>query len=247
MNEAKARTAKQINVAGFLSEDELHESAEKRIELITKEFTQGFEFLENYPKSVSIFGSSLAKEGDFYYEKAREIGRRIAADLKYTVITGGGPGIMEAANRGAFEAHGKSLGITIKLPHEQRTNEYVTDKISLTYFFARKVCLSFSTEAFIFFPGGYGTMDELFEILTLVQTEKISQVPVILYGTEYWKHLETFLRGELLDRKMIDPQDMQIFTITDDDEKVLDIIRHAPVRNGIKYNNGDVTKLISDR
>ncbi|MEK7390685.1 MAG: TIGR00730 family Rossman fold protein [Patescibacteria group bacterium] len=215
----------------------MNESAKKRVDLISKEFSEGFEFLENYPRSVTVFGSSQATEKDIYYQKALSLCKRIAGELKYSVITGGGPGIMEAANRGAFEAQGQSVGITIKLPREQATNSYITDKIALTYFFVRKVCLSFSAEAYIFFPGGFGTLDELFEILTLVQARKIEPVPLILVGSEYWRPLETFIRNELLDRKMIDPGDMTLFTIHDDENKILEIIKKVPVKNGVEYNH----------
>lgn len=236
-NIKKADAHKEIKVAGFLTKEQMEKDAERRVGLISHEFTEGFEFLENYPKSVTVFGSSRAKEGDAHYQKALSLCRRIAGELKYTVVTGGGPGIMEAANRGAYEAEGKSLGITIKLPHEQRTNDYITDKIGLTYFFARKVCLSFSAEAFIFFPGGFGTLDELLEILTLVQTEKIISVPVILVGADYWKPLEAFLRNELLGRGMIDSEDLKIFKITDDENEIMEIIKNVPVRNGVQYNH----------
>lgn len=232
-----AGAEKEILIAGDLTREQLHDSATKRVELITKEFNEGFEFLEDYPRSVTVFGSSMVTEKDPAYEKARSLCNKIVKEIQYSIITGGGPGIMEAANRGAFEAHGKSLGITIKLPHEQTTNGYVTDKIALTYFFARKVCLSFSAEAYLFFPGGYGTLDELFEILTLVQTKKIVSVPIILVGSEFWKPLESFIRSEVLGRKMIDSEDINIFTVQDDEDAIIDIIRKAPVRNGVDYNH----------
>ena len=228
---------KEIPASGIMTRAQMHESAKKRVDLITKEFRDGFEFLENYPRSVTVFGSSHATEKDLYYQKALSLCRRVATELKYSVITGGGPGIMEAANRGAFEAQGQSVGITIKLPHEQATNSYITDKIALTYFFVRKVCLSFSAEAYVFFPGGFGTLDELFEILTLVQARKIESVPLILVGSEYWRLLETFIREELLNRKMIGPDDISLFTVQDDEDKILEIIKKTPIRNGVEYNH----------
>jgi len=220
---------------GFLTKEQLDDSAQKRVDLISKEFTDGFHFLEDYPQSVTVFGSSIVTEDNKYYQMARSLCKRIAGDIQYAVITGGGPGIMEAANRGAFEANGKSLGITINLPREQVTNKYVTKTIALTYFFARKVCLSFSAEAYIFFPGGYGTLDELFEILTLVQTKKISSVPIILVGSDYWKPLESFIKNEVLERKMIDPSDISMFTIQDDEDTIIEIIKKSPIRNGVAY------------
>lgn len=228
---------KEVPVAKPMTRQQMMDSASKRVNLISQEFTRGFKFLENHPKSVTVFGSSQSAESDYFYQKARMLCGRIASELKYCVMTGGGPGIMEAANRGAFEAGGQSLGITIKLPHAQITNRYITDKVELTYFFARKVCLSFSAEAFIFFPGGFGTLDELFEILTLVQTEKIQSVPIILFGSEYWKPLEAFIKNELAGRKMIDVEDLAIFTIQDDENKVIEIIKGAPVRNGVEYKH----------
>lgn len=231
-----AQAEKEILVAGSLTKEQIEEAAQKRVQLITKEFTEGFGFLENYPKSVTVFGSSLVTSESPYYEKARSLCNKIAK-AGYSVITGGGPGIMEAANRGAHEAQGKSLGITIKLPHEQTTNEYLTDTISLTYFFARKVILSFSAEAYLFFPGGYGTLDELFEILTLVQTKKITPVPIILVGSNFWGPLNDFLHGNILTHGMVEHEDIHIFKMLDDEEQILDIIQKAPVRNGVAYNH----------
>lgn len=221
----------RIEVAVPMSRTEMQAAAAERISRINAEFKEGFEFLENYSKSVTVFGSSVLNENDVYYKKAHSLARRIAEELKCAVVTGGGPGIMEAANRGAFEAAGQSLGITIKLPHEQTTNAYLTDQIALSYFFARKVCLSFSAEVFLFFPGGYGTLDELFEILTLVQTRKIRSIPIVLVGSDYWKPLEKFLFENILSRGMIDDSDISLFTIEDNEDKILDLIRNAPARN----------------
>lgn len=238
MNKKEPRESQEVfTEVRPLSRTEMHESAKKRVELITNEFTNGFEFLEDHPKSVTVFGSSRTEPGEIYYEKAVELGKKIANELGYSVITGGGPGIMEAINRGAFEARGNSVGITIKLPNEQKTNGYLTDQIALTYFFTRKVFLSFSAEAYIFFPGGYGTLDEFFEIITLVQTKKIEPVPIILYGSDYWRPLEKFIKETLLAEKYIDSDDMALFKIEDNDDKVIEIIRKSPVRNGIEYKH----------
>ncbi len=230
-------TNSNMVVYGPLTRKQLQESALMRVHLITKEFSEGFSFLENYPRSVSVFGSSLVTEKNTYYKKAVSLTKRIASELQYAVITGGGPGIMEAANRGAFLAKGNSIGITINLPHEQTTNIYLTDHIALTYFFARKVCLSFSAEAYIFFPGGYGTLDELFEILTLVQTGKISPIPIILVGSKYWNKFRKFIKKAPLRNGMIDKTDPDLFTIVDDEDEILEIIRKAPIRNGIEYTH----------
>jgi len=211
----------------------LNEAANQRVSVITKEFKEGFKFIEKYPKSVTVFGSARLPKNSPYYKLARGLTTRIAAELNYAVFTGGGPGIMEAANLGAFEGKGQSVGITIKLPHEQVTNPYLTDHIGLYYFFSRKVAMTFSAESYIYFPGGFGTLDEFFEILTLVQTNKIEKVPMILVGTEYWAPLEKFLRDQLLSQSMIDREDLNIFTITDDLDEIIGIIKNARVRNGI--------------
>ncbi|HEY4480273.1 MAG TPA: TIGR00730 family Rossman fold protein [Candidatus Paceibacterota bacterium] len=215
---------------------ELSEAAKKRVALISKEFTDGFEFIKNYPRSVTFFGSARTKEGEYDYERARNLAKRIVEELHYSVLTGGGPGIMEAANRGAYEAGGNSLGLNIGLPHEQLSNKYLTHEIGFHYFFSRKVCLSFSAEAYVFFPGGFGTLDEFLEILTLVQTNKIPKVPIILFGESYWKPLEEFFKKNLLPGNMIEETDLNLYLITDDEDKMLDTIRHAPVRIGLKYD-----------
>lgn len=215
--------------------EELHESAHKRVSIIDKEFKEGFEFLINHPKSVTFFGSARLTNGDLYYEKARSIAAKIIHALGYSVLTGGGPGIMEAANKGAFEAKGKSLGLNIKLPKEQVTNPYLTHSMSFHYFFSRKVCLSFSAEAYLFFPGGFGTLDEFTEILTLIQTRKIEKVPIILVGHEYWKAFDSFVRENLLTQKMIDLEDLDLYTITEDENEIIEIIRNAPVQNGVPF------------
>lgn len=210
-------------------------ASRKRTAIIKKEFKRGFKFLENIPKSVSFFGSSRFKEDNHFYKHARILGNRIASELKYAVVTGGGPGIMEAANRGAFEVKGVSLGLTIDLPHGQKTNGYLTNQIDFYYFFSRKVFLSFAAEAYVFYPGGFGTLDECFEILTLVQTNKISPVPIILAGSEYWNKFDSLIKEMLLEKfEAISPGDQKIYTITDDHNEMLEIIKNAPIREGLK-------------
>ncbi|OHA92716.1 MAG: Rossman fold protein, TIGR00730 family [Candidatus Zambryskibacteria bacterium RIFCSPLOWO2_02_FULL_39_26] len=216
---------------------ELHDTTVDRVSLIAKEFTDGFNFLRHYPKSVTIFGGNHWKEEDLVYIKARSLGARIVNDLKYAVFTGGGPGIMEAANRGAYEAGGDSLGLTIELSHHQIQNSYLTKNLDFYYFFSRKVCLGFSAEAFVFFPGGYGTFDEFFEILTLVQTKKIEYVPIILVGSDFWNPLDEFIKKEMLTRGSIEPEDLQLYKITDDENEIIETIRNAPVRIGIKFTH----------
>jgi uncharacterized protein (TIGR00730 family) len=138
---------------------------------------------------------------------------------------------MEAGNRGAHEAGGESLGLTIKLPMEQVTNPFLTEHLDFNYFFSRKVCMTFSAEAFVYFPGGFGTLDELFEILTLVQTGKIPKTPIILFGKKFWKNLDKFIKKNLLKSEKIDKVDLNLYTITDDINEVLEIIKNAPLRN----------------
>jgi uncharacterized protein (TIGR00730 family) len=209
------------------------ENADKAAEVIAevkKELEAGFKFLKKYPLSVTFFGSTEFEEGNQYYDSARTLAGRIVSELKYSVLSGGGPGIMEAADRGAREAGGNSLGVTINLPEGQVTNEYVTDKVDLYYFFVRKVCLSFSAEAFLFFPGGYGTLDEFFELVTLLQTRKITGVPLICIGSEYWNAVKEFMVKELLSRGTIKPTDLDLFVITDDHEEALRLIKESKPR-----------------
>lgn len=232
-----------------LSIEEMHEAARRRITQIRKEFLEGFRFLEKYPASVTFFGSTRFKEDNIYYKQARSLGKRIGEELNYAISTGGGPGIMEAANRGGKEAGTASLGLNIKLPHEQLLNPYATDSVSFYYFFSRKVCLSFSAEAYVFFPGGFGTMDELFEILTLVQTHKIQKVPIILVGKDYWTVFDTFIKEELLSRGTIDLEDQALYTITDDESTIIEVIRKAPIRNGIRFDKKEDSDIatLSDK
>lgn len=193
-----------------------------RIFRIMSEFVDGFTFLARIQRSVTVFGSARLPEDHPYYQQARELGRRLAAH-GYTVVTGGGPGVMQAANQGAYEAGGDSVGINIELPHEQRINPYVKHSINFSYFFSRKVMLDFSAEAYIFFPGGYGTLDEFFELITLVQTGKVGRdAPIVLIGRDYWEPLVRWLEGTLLrDLHAIAPHDLTMWTLTDDLDEVV--------------------------
>lgn len=204
------------------------ENEDSKICMIGEEFRQGIDGVEPYKQSVTFYGSARFTEENQYYIKARNIAHRIATELKYAVITGGGPGIMEGGNRGAFEAGGKSVGLTIKLPHEQFTNKYVTDTIPFYFFFARKVTLSFMAEACLFFPGGFGTLDELSEMLTLIQTGKIKRVPIILVGSDFWKPFDDFVKVNMLDKnKTISPEDRSLYQIIDDEDEILRIVKEA--------------------
>jgi uncharacterized protein (TIGR00730 family) len=163
------------------------------------------------------------------------LAKKIVTDLDYSVLSGGGGGIMEASNRGAFEAGGTSLGLNIQLPREQHINAYTSKSLEVSYFFVRKVALSFAAEAYIFFPGGFGTLDEFFEIITLIQTKKIPRVPVILYGNEYWGNLKKFIEETVLNKEnAIHKEDLDIFTITEDNDKIIELIKKTPVRVSIK-------------
>lgn len=208
---------------------ELDQAINKRIRLIKQEFKNGLALIKRYPKSVTFFGSARFKPDHPAYRSAFNLAQSLVKD-NYAIVTGGGPGIMQAGNEGAVTAGGRSLGLTIKLPHEQVTNLFLTDRVGFYYFFIRKVCLTFSAEAFVFFPGGFGTLDELFEILTLIQTGKIRRAPIILVGREYWIPLDNFIKEELLKNyQAIDQADLGLYVIEDDIEKIVSIIKKAPV------------------
>jgi len=196
-----------------------------RIFKIMSEFIDGYHFLADFKKTVTVFGSTNLKPDNKYYQEARKFGFAISKK-GYTVITGGGPGIMEAANRGAFEAGGNSIGINIELPQGQRVNKYVNKPIGFYYFFTRKVMLSFSSDAYIFFPGGYGTLDEFFEMVTLVQTKKLSRpVPIIVVGREYWQPLFNWLKLEAYDKlKAVKEEDLEIINIVDSSEEAIKLL-----------------------
>lgn len=208
------------------------ETAEK-VCLINEEITQGLSIVQRYPKKVTFFGSARFKENHPQYQKARELAGRLVKELDYTVVTGGGPGIMEAANRGAQEAGGHSIGLNIQLPQEQTANPYQTVSVPFHYFFTRKVTLAFAARMYIYFPGGFGTLDEFYEILTLVQTGKIHKVPIVCVGAKFWEPIDIGLHQENMlshDMMTIDPEDTSLYTITDDIETIVQIARNAQMR-----------------
>lgn len=182
---------------------------------ILGEFVQGFEEMADIGKAVTIFGSARLKHGHPTYEKAEALARELA-ECGYAVLTGGGPGVMEAGNKGAFEAGGRSVGLNISLPHEQAPNGFQTDSLGFKYFFVRKVMLVKYSTAFVVFPGGFGTIDELFEALTLIQTKKIKPFPVYLIGVDYWKGLMQWLQSSLVRQGTISERDLHLFKIVDD-------------------------------
>jgi len=182
---------------------------------ILGEFAQGFEEMADVGKAVTIFGSARLPHDHPDFVKAEALSADLA-NRGYAVVTGGGPGIMEAANKGAFEAGGRSVGLNIALPHEQAPNPYQTDKVNFRYFFVRKVLLVKYSTAFVVFPGGFGTIDELFEALTLIQTKKIKPFPVFLVGTSYWRGLVQWLQGTLVRAGTIAEHDLHLFKVVDD-------------------------------
>ena len=196
--------------------NEIKTSDSWQIFKILSEFVDGFETLSKIGPCVSVFGSARTKPTNKYYKLAEEIGVRLTKN-GYGVITGGGPGIMEAANKGAKKANGKSVGLNIVLPFEQEANEYIDpDKvINFNYFFVRKVMFMKYSQGFIVLPGGFGTMDELFEAMTLIQTKKIGKFPIVLVGREYWAGMVTWIKATLLKEKNINPEDLDLFTIVD--------------------------------
>jgi uncharacterized protein (TIGR00730 family) len=187
---------------------------------IMGEYVEGFDSLADLGPAVSVFGSARLAADDPSYSKAEELGRKLA-QRGITVITGGGPGIMEAANKGAMQAGGESVGLAIELPHEQDTNPYLTRTLNFRYFFARKTMFVKYAQGFVIFPGGFGTLDELFESLTLVQTGKIEHFPVILFDTAYWQGLVDWLGEQAEMHGMIAASDLALFRMTDDTDQVV--------------------------
>ncbi|TVZ06250.1 TIGR00730 family Rossman fold protein [Trebonia kvetii] len=197
-----------------------------RVMRIQAEFVEGFGFLSELGKAVSVFGSARTKPGTPEYQKAQDIASGLVK-AGYAVITGGGPGIMEAANRGAFESNGTSVGLGIELPLESGLNEYVNMGIEFRYFFVRKTVFMKYSQAFVVLPGGYGTMDELFEALTLVATGKITRFPIVLVGSEYWSGLLDWLKTTMLAEGKIGHDELALLHQADDPDEVVSIIREA--------------------
>ena len=203
-----------------------------RIFRIMAEFVDAFETLSAAGPAVTIFGSARLPASDPYYKLAITLGTRLARQ-NLAVITGGGPGIMEAANRGAAKAKGKSIGLNIELPHEQEGNRFVNIPINFHYFFSRKVCFVKYSVAFIFMPGGFGTLDEFFELVTLVQTQRIPRFPLILVGKRFWKGLLSWIDSTLEKNALFSPGDKELFSLTDDPDEVLEIVMEFRKRLGV--------------
>jgi len=192
------------------------EIEEARVMRMGTELAEGFALLRKYRLGATFFGSARCTIGDEIYESARALAERLALS-GFTIITGGGGGVMEAANKGAYEVEGgRSVGLNIKLPHEQIPNGYVTESKTFNYFFSRKVMLTFAAEVYVYFPGGYGTLDELFEILTLIQTKKIKHVPIVLYGKEFWGPVVDLIEKHLFGTyNTIDKADLKLYKVVD--------------------------------
>ena len=204
--------------------DSMNPDESWRVFRIMSEVVDGIETLSKLPSAVTFFGSARSKPEDKYYILAKQLASELVGQ-GFAIITGGGPGIMEAANRGAIEAGGISVGVNIELPFEQKPNPYTNVQLTFRYFFVRKVMFIKYAIGYVIFPGGFGTLDELFEALTLIQTDKIRPFPVVLFGSEYWSGMLDWLNRTMIENKMIKPEDMSIFTVTDSIPEVVRILR----------------------
>jgi uncharacterized protein (TIGR00730 family) len=229
-----AHTSDQICFTGPRIEEVLRMHPEgievKRMTKIVEEFERGFYFLRNFQLTASFFGSARCKPNSKMYKDATRLAYLLSKE-GFDIITGGGPGIMEGANKGAFEAGGRSGGVNIRLPNEQLTNKYVKESEAFYYFFIRKVMLAFASEVYIFFPGGFGTLDEFFELATLIQTDKIEPIPIILVDKEYWTPLLEWIEKELKEkRKTIGKQDTNIYNLVDSPDEAFQLIKKMVIQ-----------------
>jgi hypothetical protein len=214
----------------ILTAEETAYDLDRHVSLIAAEFREGFEAVDQIKKpALTIFGSARVREGDPPYDRARDVAR-LFAERGWSVVTGGGPGVMEAANRGAKEGGGMSVGFNIRLPHEQRSNAYLDLSVTFRHFYVRKTMFVKAAEGFVVFPGGFGTVDELFEALTLIQTGKVLHFPVVLVDSDYWEELLVWIRGELLVDGMISQEDLDLLYVTDDLEAVVEQLVECHVR-----------------
>lgn len=227
------KAARTVEERRFLEGPNTRRAELARALRIFGEFIRGFRALHFVGPCVTVFGSARFGPSSWAYETARAVGGEMA-QLGFTIITGGGPGVMEGANRGAKEAGGRSVGCNIELPHEQQPNPYLDSWVEFRYFFVRKVMLVKYSHAFIVLPGGFGTLDELFEAVTLIQTGKIEHFPVVLMGREYWDPLLDFLRIRLLERGAIAVKDLELLHVTDDPREAASIVKaHAVSDRGL--------------
>jgi uncharacterized protein (TIGR00730 family) len=212
-----------------------HETVATDVALIASEFLEGFKVVQEIDRpAVSIFGSARVREGSPTYESARATGRAFA-EAGFAVVTGGGPGVMEAANRGCKEGGGLSVGFNIELPHEQGLNAWCDLSLTFRHFYARKVMFVKAAEGFVIFPGGFGTQDELWESLTLIQTGKIGHFPVVLFDSEYWSELLEWVRSDMLEDGLISPDDLDLLQLTDD---IADIVERVSSRYEVRVAEG---------
>ncbi|MEA2113662.1 MAG: TIGR00730 family Rossman fold protein [Patescibacteria group bacterium] len=212
------------------------ESVQWRIFRIMAEFVDGFEFLSDFGKSVTFFGSTRTSSHSPNYKEIRKLASMLAKN-DFAIFTGGGPGIMEAANRGANDVNGESVGLNIQLKYQQRINDYITKAMGFHYFFIRKMMLSYSAQAYVFAPGGLGTLDEFFEISTLIQTEKIPRhIPIVCLGKEYWHPLVDWIDKVIYEKnKFIDKDDRKIYQVVDSAEEAFEIIKNSKLREDVNY------------
>jgi len=203
-----------------------------RVFRIMSEFVSGFELLRNHGLAVTFWGSARLSPNDPYYKMAEAMAAKLAKK-GFSIISGGGSGIMEASNVGAFKVGGKSVGLNIQLPFEQKLNPYTTESLNFDFFFSRKVMLAFASEAYVYFPGGFGTLDEFFEIITLIQTKKIERIPVVLMGSEFWNPLLAWFEKDLIKKyKTISKEDMDLFKVFDDvDEACKFVLKNVGCNN----------------
>ena len=206
----------------------------RNVFLIAEEFRTGFEAVDSIDRpAVTIFGSARVREDDPIYQRAQDLGRRFA-EAGLAVVTGGGPGVMEAANRGAHEAGGLSVGFNIDLPHEQHHNPYLDIGVTFRHFYARKTMLVKAAEGFVMFPGGFGTLDELFEALTLIQTGEVLDFPVVLFGRDHWEGLLGWIRDRLLPEGFINAEDIDLLYVTDDPQEAVEMILRSLEERGVE-------------
>ncbi|MSR64331.1 MAG: TIGR00730 family Rossman fold protein [Verrucomicrobiae bacterium] len=229
--------------ATFNGTESFTEQEPWRIFRIMAEFVDSFELMSKVGPAVTIFGSARLKPNNRYYKLARETGKLLARN-KYAVITGGGPGIMEAANRGAKEAKGISVGLNIQLPHEQEPNRFVNRAFYFHYFFIRKVCFVKYARAFILFPGGFGTLDELFESLTLIQTDRIERFPVVLIGKSHWSGLAKWMKQHLKDKALVSPHDLDLFHVTDSPKEAVRILNEHQANQKVPIHSSTMTAAV---